>query len=540
MLVASKPRKHNPRRFVHYGIAVAAVATASFATGLMQAERQRSVTLFFFAAVMISGWIGGLGPGLLAATLSLGALHPFFYTRTGFSAMEGTVSLVFLAVSVAISLLNEWRRRAEMQLREHQHTLEQGISERTEQLNTANQRLELEVAERKRAEQTLRISEENYRLLFEEAPVAYHEIDENGIICRVNKAECELLGYSQSELIGKLVWELVAEEEREKSRAQVLAKTAGTLSVRPFSRSYTRRDGGIVHLEIHEGLIRNSVGKVVGIRSSLLDITARCEAEAEIRKLNAELEKRVLDRTAELRRSNEALQQFAYSASHDLQEPLRMVASYAQLLQKRVGDKLDEDGREFLYYIKDGADRMTRMVRDLLTFSRAGNAETSTIENISMEEIMGIALANMQAALEDTAAVVRWDPLPTVAARKAGLSQIIQNLLSNSLKYRSETAPDIFVRCEQKGGEWVFCIEDNGLGFDPRRAEKAFGIFQRLHGNTYPGSGMGLAICKRIVERNGGRIWADSEPGKGSKFYFTIPVEPGSLEESLEPGTTTC
>jgi light-regulated signal transduction histidine kinase (bacteriophytochrome) len=225
----------------------------------------------------------------------------------------------------------------------------------------------------------------------------------------------------------------------------------------------------------------------------------------------------------ELARSNSDLQQFAYVASHDLQEPLRMVASYTQLLAKRYKGKLDADADEFIAYAVDGANRMQRLIQDLLAYSRV-DTQGQVFEPVSVEALVGYALDNVRAAVEESRAVVTHDPLPTVMADERQLLQLLQNLLSNALKFRGEQPPRVHVSAERRGSEWLFSVRDNGIGIDPQYAERIFAVFQRLHTIAeYPGTGIGLAICKKIVERHGGRIWVESQPGTGSTFYFTLP-----------------
>jgi len=241
--------------------------------------------------------------------------------------------------------------------------------------------------------------------------------------------------------------------------------------------------------------------------------------------LAKEVEERKLAE-AELARSNADLEQFAYVASHDLQEPLRMVASYMQLLERRYKGKLDEDADEFIGYAVDGSRRMQKMINDLLAYSRVGT-HGREFETTDSESAFEYALTNLEAAIEESEGVVTHDALPTVVADPTQLVQIFQNLIGNAIKFRGEAPPRVHVSAKREGGEWVFSVSDNGIGFDEKYSERAFVVFKRLHGAEYSGTGIGLAVCKRIVERHGGRVWVSSEPGKGSTFYFTLPAAGG-------------
>jgi signal transduction histidine kinase len=247
-------------------------------------------------------------------------------------------------------------------------------------------------------------------------------------------------------------------------------------------------------------------------------------AQGDLKTLNEELEERVLDRTAELRRSNEDLEQFAYVASHDLQEPLHMITSYIALLRQREGSKLDQNSQQFIAFALDGATRMQQFIQDLLAYSRVGK-RGGDFEPVDLHEACAAALANLQAAIEKAGAEVTLDTLPTVKGDMTLLSQLFQNLVGNALKFRGEAPPQIHVGCQRKGAVWELVVSDNGIGIAPQDFERVFVVFQRLHAQEkFPGTGIGLSVCKKIVERHGGRIWVESKPGKGARFYFTIPA----------------
>jgi signal transduction histidine kinase len=234
----------------------------------------------------------------------------------------------------------------------------------------------------------------------------------------------------------------------------------------------------------------------------------------------------------ELGRSNAELQQFAYVASHDLQEPLRMVSSYTQLLGRRYKGKLDADADEFIAFAVDGAMRMQKLIQDLLAYSRVSTGGQQ-FEPASIETVLNYALANVANAVKESQALVTHDPLPTVPGDERQLVQLFQNLLSNAVKFRGEQPPRIHVSARRNQGEWLFSVHDNGIGLDPQFADRIFVIFQRLHNREeFPGTGIGLAICKKIVERHGGRMWVESEPGKGATFWFTIPDHSGEPSRS--------
>ncbi len=239
------------------------------------------------------------------------------------------------------------------------------------------------------------------------------------------------------------------------------------------------------------------------------------------------MEKKLKQTMTELKRSNDELQQFAYVASHDLQEPLRMVASYVQLLAKRYRGKLDQDADDFINYAVDGAVRMQGLINDLLAYSRVGT-RGRPFESSDLDEIFERALGNLQASVVETGAQIDHGPLPTLLVDRVQFTQLFQNLIGNAIKFHNDTPPHVRVAAERKNGEYILSVRDNGIGIDPEYADRIFMIFQRLHDRSeYKGTGIGLAICRKIVERHGGRIWVESEPGQGATFYFTVPVKGG-------------
>ncbi|MDY6875837.1 MAG: ATP-binding protein [Chloroflexota bacterium] len=258
--------------------------------------------------------------------------------------------------------------------------------------------------------------------------------------------------------------------------------------------------------------LRDTQGKIVGLVNITRDVTEIKRTEEVLR-----------ERTEALERSNRELEQLAYVASHDLQEPLRMVTSYLQLIERRYKGSLDSDADEFIAFAVDGAARMQGLINDLLIYSRVGT-RGKPFELTDCSAVLNRALANLQVAIEENGAVVTHGTLPTVMADETQLVRVFQNLIGNAIKFRSDLAPEIHVEIERNDGEWLFSVRDNGIGMAPQYFERIFVIFQRLHNRSeYSGTGIGLAVCKKIVERHGGRIWVTSEPEKGSTFYFTIP-----------------
>ncbi|HEY9742022.1 MAG TPA: CHASE3 domain-containing protein [Coleofasciculaceae cyanobacterium] len=294
------------------------------------------------------------------------------------------------------------------------------------------------------------------------------------------------------------------------------------------TREGTIRKGQLTFLV---GIVLNLFAFYLVYRAIQQETADRRQAEASFKQLHGELEARVQERTAELKEantnllsSNQELEQFAYVASHDLQEPLRAVNSYAQLITRKYQGNLDAKADKYLGYIMEGATRMQQLINDLLEFSRVGTRGKS-LELTDCEAVLSQVLANLKVAIAESHVIITHDPLPTLMGDETQLMQLLQNLIANAIKFRREEPPRVHIKAVKRENEWVFSVSDNGIGMEPEYFERIFTIFQRLHSKSeYPGTGIGLAVCKKIVERHGGRIWVESQPGVGTTFYFTIPL----------------
>jgi PAS domain S-box-containing protein len=336
-----------------------------------------------------------------------------------------------------------------------------------------------------------------------------------GIIRSWNKGAERLYGYTEEEAIGKSI-RIIFPPNKLSEFEEIMGNIRSGHGIQQFETIRHRKDGTDIQVAITISPIIDPRGGFIGSSTLAYDITKRKQREKDL-----------AEKTQELARSNQDLQQFAYVASHDLQEPLRMVSSYTQLLGKRYKGKLDADADEFIGFAVDGANRMQRLIRDLLEYSRVG-AKEIPIEPTDCNLILQSVMNNLSSSIKDSGADITIDPLPTLRGNPTQLTQLFQNLLGNALKFRGEQPLTIQVTAKKDNGNWEFSIQDNGIGIPGDQQNRIFDIFQRLHSRTeYEGTGIGLAICKKIVESHGGSMWVESEPGAGSKFRFTLPAGAG-------------
>ncbi|MGH8056619.1 MAG: ATP-binding protein [Candidatus Entotheonellia bacterium] len=405
-------------------------------------------------------------------------------------------------------------------------------------------------------EQKVQASEEWLAATLQSIGDAVMTTDRQGAITLMNPVAEALTGWTQEEALGNPwgdVFRIINEETRATPESPVQRALRDGLVIGLANHTILiAKDGTETPIEDSAAPIKDGKGRVTGVVLVFRNISERRHAEEALRRVHNELEGRVQERTAELSRANDELkreiierqrvegalaynvaelarsnadlEQFAYVASHDLQEPLRMVASYVQLLARRYQGQLDSDADAFIAFALEGATRMQALIKDLLMYARLGT-EGRPFDPTDCSAVLQQALANLHAAIEESGATVTYESLPTIMADASQLEQVFQNLLANAIKFRSDRPPEAYVKVERGDHEWIFSVRDNGIGIHPHYAERVFVVFQRLHSRTeYPGTGIGLAICKKVVERHGGRIWVESQPGQGATFFFAIPA----------------
>jgi PAS domain S-box-containing protein len=435
----------------------------------------RAPFVTFYPAVMIAALLGGFSVGILVTALSAILASLLFFEPVGSLGVSDPVDLlsliVFFTSCTIFSYLSAAIHRGRVRAKET------GALRKYELLAAYNRDI----------------------ILFRRR--------NDGRILEANAAACTAYGYEREELLKLTIHDLRAPEAKELTDDLIAeADAQGVL----FESVHRRRDGSVFHVEVgSQGATIDGADVLISV---VRDVTERKQAEDQIEKAMADLE-----------RSNNELEQFAYAASHDLQEPLRMVSSYTQFLAERYEGQLDEKAKKYITYAVDGAIRMQRIISDLLTYSRAGT-RGKLFEAADSHALLGEAIQNLAAAIGESRAVISTDNLPVVQADPGQVVQLFQNLLSNAIKFKGDDSPRVHVSARDMENKWVFTVSDNGIGIDRKYADRIFVLFQRLHTRVeYPGTGIGLAVCKRIVERHGGKIWFESELGKGSTFFFTLP-----------------
>ena len=403
----------------------------------------------------------------------------------------------FKSLLITIADITEIKK-AEIKLKETLDTLEDQVKERTKELLLAN----------------------NYnRNLIETSLDPLVTIGQDGTITDVNVATEKVTGYRREELVGTDFADYFTNPQDAKDGYQQVFQKG---IVNDYPLDIKNKDGSLTPVLYNASVYKNEAGEVIGVFAAARDITEQKKAEKKLMEYWESLEEQVKQRTEELAKSNADLKQFAYIASHDLREPLRMITTFLQLLERRYGDQLDDDAHEFIGFAVDGAKRLDKMIMDLLEYSSVVNQEL-IFNDINFEEVLNEVILNLNVVISENNAIITYENLPVMRADENLMILLFQNLISNSIKYRSNKNPEIIVSAFKEEDHHVFLVKDNGIGIDPKHLERIFTIFKRLHAhNEYEGSGIGLSIAHRIVHQHGGQIWAESEPEKGSTFKFTI------------------
>jgi PAS domain S-box-containing protein len=480
----------------------------------------------FTSAVIVASWCGGLGPGLLSTALA-GVLIVYFFiepvgsfliTHLGLGLRLGEFLAEGSLISLLMAQLRASRRRAERGAHDacgHREALRCAH----DKLEVVNASLRQEIAEREHAEDALVRQATILQSILDNMADGVVVVDQDERFMAFNPAAERIFGHGATSASS-------AEWPDHYGLYRTDRVTPFAAHELPLIRAV--RGEGVSDQEIfvrHAGALegrwivvrgrplREEDGRTVGGVVVCHDVTERKRAEQEL-----------VHQARELARSNAELEQFAYVASHDLQEPLRMVGSFTELLARRYRGQIDEKADRYIGFVVDGVARMQQQIQALLSYSRAGTGGTAH-RPTDCEEVLRRTLVDLRPTIDAAGARVDHEPLPTVPALATQVGQVFQNLIANAIKFRGAGPPEVHVSARRDANDWVFCIRDNGIGIDPQFADQIFIIFQRLHGrDEYPGTGIGLAICKKIVERHGGRIWVESRPGAGARFFFTLPT----------------
>ena len=414
--------------------------------------------------------------------------------------------LRLVAVTTSVSQTNDYSIRARREANDELGVLVDRFNDMLAGIQSRDLSLTQALRERGEALSEAERARERFRFMAESMPQKVFTTTPDGVIDYLNKQWQEFSGPS-FEQIQRGGWVTIVHPDEHARVARMWDHSVE--SGEPFHAElrFCRADG---EYRWHLGrahAMRDPRGSVSMWIGSYTDIHEQKEREAQLRRVNADLE------------------QFIYSASHDLQEPVRNVAVYSEVVARRYHAQLDETGQQFLEFLKEGGRRLAMLIRDLLAYTRAGNTEIGATTAVDSAEVLQHTLASLAEAIRESGAIVEYGNLPEVPIGEAHLQQLFQNLIANAIRYRGQAAPLIHISAHRTPGEWRFAVQDNGIGIDPRYKEKIFGVFKRLHhDDNRGGTGIGLAICQRVVERYGGRIWVESEEGNGATFYFTIPV----------------
>ncbi len=420
--------------------------------------------------------------------------------------------------------------------------------------------------EKKEAVEALREREELYRIVLESLSEGLLITDTDDKVIYSNSRIEEITGYNPNEVIGDYAYKYIApKQDWDRFSSRMEDRMQGKTEV--YEEQPIRKDGSRLWIQVSAAPLKNTKGEIIGTVAAITDVTEKKKADEEIEKYKNHLEELVESRTKELsqtnellenevqerksiqekqqflleklegvnqelERSNQELEQFAYVASHDLREPLRMISSYIQLFENKYKDMLDKNGLDFIHYIVDGSKRMHELINALLEYSRVGKREKE-LKPVDCNEILETVKSNLEIIIEENNARIEYDDLPQVKGDHMQLVRLFQNLITNAIKFKDEEPPVITISAQERSKDWLFSVSDNGIGIDEEHFKKVFLIFQRLHiRNQYAGTGIGLAVCKKIIERHGGTIWVQSEEqSKGSTFYFTIPFHPPQEKE---------
>ncbi len=482
------------RRWVpRYGVAVITVIAATLlrmALAPLVGSGSGSIPFVtFFPAILFAAWYGGFRAGAFALLLSVLATDYFFLVPEGSLRPRGAGELasllIFVIVGFGLAFMSDSQRRAVARAE---------IAE------------DAEKQERRRFETTLGS--------IGDAVIA---TDATGRVTFANKVALSLTAWPEEEIAGQHldeVFRIVNEQSRRKVESPVArVLRVGAIVGLANHTVLIARDGKEVPIDDSAAPIRSGSGAIQGTVLVFRDITARRASE-----------KQFLAQTAELQRANEELSQFAYVVSHDLREPLRTVVNFSELLIREQGIAPDSEAATYAKFIQDSVHRMELLLNDLLAYSQLGGPHERPHRLINMNEIVEEARQNLKATIAETGAEIVSEELPEVFGYERQLLEVLQNLISNAIKYRSDRPPRISIRAERKGRNWVFSVRDNGIGIAETYRQTIFGVFKRLHGQEIPGNGIGLAICSKVVERHGGEIWVESQVGEGSEFFFTLPV----------------